>query len=68
MTEIQISYDVPADKLEEIRKLLSDVAMRDPAWNGAKFDIVRDEFTCLPNDDTADGASLLKLINDIIDK
>ena len=66
MTKIQIAYEVPADKVEEIREHLDEVAMRDPNWNGAEFDIERDEYTCIP-DDSADAVRLFAQIQRIID-
>ena len=67
MPKIQIAYEVPAAKVEEIRAHLDEVAMRDPNWNGAEFDIERDEYTCIPDDDSADAVRLFAQIQRIID-
>ena len=66
MTTIQIAYEVPAATVTEIEAMLSETALRDINWNGADFIIERDDFTCIPNDKSADAVILLYAINDII--
>ena len=66
MTTVQIAYEVPASAVAKIKTLLSETAMRDVNWNGADFVIERDEFTCIPDSDSADAVALLGKINSII--
>lgn len=66
-TKINIAYDVPAEAVEKIKAHLAEVAAFDPNWNGANFEIEREDFTCIPDDDTPDAAALLRTIFDIID-
>ena len=66
MTTVQIAYEVPAATVTEIEVLLAETALRDINWNGANFKIERADFTCIPNDDSADAVSLFKEINSII--
>ena len=66
MTTVQIAYEVPAATVAKVEAHLSEVALRNIAWNGAKFRIERDDYTCIPEDDSADAVSLLREINDII--
>ena len=44
----------------------AETAVRDVNWNGASFKIERADFTCIPEDDSADAVSLFTEINDII--
>lgn len=66
MTTIQIAYEVPAATVAKIEAHLDETALRDINWNGAEFKIERDDFTCIPDDDSADAVSLLHEINNII--
>ena len=66
MTTVQIAYEVPAAVVAKIAAHLDDVALRDINWNGTEFQIERDDFTCIADDDSAEAASLLREINDII--
>lgn len=66
MTTIQIAYEVPAATVAKIETHLAETALRDINWNGVKFKIERDDFTCIANDDSADAVSLLHEINSII--
>ncbi|CZW99306.1 hypothetical protein [Enterobacter hormaechei] len=54
MTTIVIAYDVQDEKLKEIELLLNDVAIRDVNWSGVHFEIERGDFTCIPDDESAD--------------
>lgn len=67
MTTIQIAYEVPAATVAKIEAHLADVAMRDINWNGAGFEIERDDYTCIPDDDSADAVALLHDIFNIIE-
>lgn len=62
MTTIQIAYEVSDEAVARVEALLCEVAMRDPNWNGANFQIERDEFTCIPDDESADAVILLRQI------
>lgn len=66
MTTVQIAYEVPAATVEKIKEHLAEVAARDINWNGVEFKIERDDFTCIPDNDSAEAVSLLHEINDII--
>lgn len=66
MTTVQIAYEVPAATVAKIEAHLAETAMSDVNWNGANFKIERADFTCIPEDDSADAVSLFKEINDII--
>jgi hypothetical protein len=66
MTTIVIANEVQDDKIHKIEELLHDVALRDVNWNGAQFEIERGEFTCIPEDESADAVKLLKKIESII--
>jgi len=66
MTTIVIAHEVQDDKIHMIEELLHDVALRDVNWSGAKFEIERGDFTCIPDDDSADAVKLLNKIQEII--
>jgi hypothetical protein len=66
MTTIVIAHDVQDDKIHKIEELLRDVALRDVNWNGAEFEIERGDFTCIPDDESADAVKLLNKIQEII--
>lgn len=66
MTMIHIAHEVPADAVRRVETMLSDVAMRDPNWNGAEFVIQRREFTCIPGDESYEAASLFSRIQAVI--
>lgn len=66
MTTIVIAYDVQDDKIKEIERLLNDVAIRDVNWNGVQLEIERGDFTCIPDDESADAVKLLNKIQEII--
>lgn len=59
MITIQIAYEESAEAVARVRALLQDVALRDPNWNGAEFEIERDDYTCIPDRDDADACALL---------
>ena len=66
MTTIQIAHEVPDEKIANIRALLAETSLRDINWNGAKFRIVRGDFTCIPKDNSSDAVSLFYAIQGII--
>lgn len=66
MTTIVIAYDVQDDKIKEIERLLNDVAIRDVNWSGVQLEIERGDFTCIPDDESADAVKLLNKIQAII--
>jgi hypothetical protein len=63
MTTIQIAYDVDAAAVARVEALLAEVAKRDVNWNGADFRIERDDFTCIPDNESPDAVILLGQIN-----
>lgn len=67
MTTIQVAYEVPAATVAKIEAHLAQVALRDVNWNGAEFKIERDDFTCIPDNDSADAVRLLGDVQRIID-
>ena len=66
MITVQIAYEVPSATVAKIEAHLAENAMRDVKWNGANFKIERADFTCIPENDSADAVSLFHEINDII--
>lgn len=66
MTTISIAYEEPQAAITRVQSLLDEVALRDPNWNGADFQIVRDDFTCIVDDDSYDAAALLTQIHDAL--
>lgn len=66
-TKISIAYDVSAEAVEKIEARLREVAAFDPNWNGARFEVERDDYTCIPDDDSPRAVILLREIYDIID-
>lgn len=57
MTIIRIAYEESPEAVARVEKLLEEVAMRDPNWNGADFQIVRDDYTSM-DDDSYDAVAL----------
>ena len=57
-TIIQIAYEETQEAVARVRELLDETALRDPNWNGAQFEVERDDFTCIPGRDDADAAVL----------
>lgn len=66
MTTISIAYEVSAATVETIRFMLDETALRDVNWNGTDFKIVRDDFTCIEDNESLEATALLYKINDII--
>ena len=62
MTTIQIAYTESKEAVARVESLLEQIAMRDPNWNGAEFEIERADYTCIPNDDSHDAVRLLNKI------
>lgn len=67
MTTIQISREVSSDAVTRIQALLENEAMHNPNWNGAEFNVELADYTCIPDDDSADACQLLNQINRAID-
>jgi hypothetical protein len=59
MTTIQIAYEVSSAATARVEALLAEAAQNDVNWNGADFRIERDDFTCIPDNDSADAVSLM---------
>lgn len=68
MTTINIAYEVPKAVIADIQNLLDETARTDINWNGASFKIERDDFTCIPDDESPDAVILLRQIHDLIDE
>lgn len=66
MTTISIAYEETAEAVARVQALLDEVAMRDPNWNGADFKIVRDDFTCITDNESYDAVALLHRIIDAL--
>ncbi|MCO6599436.1 hypothetical protein KGY91_18295 [Enterobacter hormaechei] len=66
MTTILIAQEVQEDKIHKIEELLHEVALRDVNFNGVHFEIERGDFTCIPDDESADAVKLLNKIQEII--
>ncbi len=64
---IQISHDVGAEELHRVRDVLNHAQTYDPNWNGAVFELERDDFTCIPGREDADAVQLLNRIQRAID-
>lgn len=67
MTRIQIAHEVPDAAVSRVRAMLDEAALRNPNWNGAEFTIERDDFTCIPDDESADACALLAEVQRAID-
>lgn len=67
MTTVQIAYEVTAETVSRIAEHLDNVARRDINWNGAEFNIERDDFTCIPDDESPEAVILLGEIQEIIE-
>lgn len=65
MTTITISYDVTADKFQQIEQLIASEEINNADFNGEEFNIERGDFTCIDNEEHA-YAKLLYKILDII--
>lgn len=66
MTTISIAHEVPAATVERIKSHLDSVSRNDVNWNGTSFKIVRDDYTCVPDDDSHNAATLFIQIQNII--
>lgn len=67
MAIIQIATEVPAATVAKIEAHLAETALRNVNWNGVKFILQRDDYTCIPGDDVSvDAAALLYEIQRII--
>ena len=51
MTKIEIAYEVDAAAVERVKAMLGEVAVRDINFNGEEFEVVRGDFTCIPDND-----------------
>ncbi|MFC0708813.1 hypothetical protein ACFSVK_19480 [Azorhizophilus paspali] len=66
MTTISIAYEESEAAVARVEALLDEVVMRNPNWNGAVFQIVRDDFTCIVDNESYDAVALLRQINDAL--
>lgn len=65
MITIRISREEKPEAVARVRALLDEVVLRDPNWNGAVFEIERDDWTCV-DDDSYEGAALLADIQRVL--
>jgi hypothetical protein len=65
-TTIAIAHEIDATAVARVQALLNETALRDPNWNGAEFEIVRDDYTCIPADESYNAAALLNRIQAVI--
>lgn len=68
LTVINIAYEIPYKVIAEIEEFLDYETWHNPAWNGASFIIIRDDFTCIPEDDSIAACALLEGIQRVIDQ
>lgn len=61
-TIIQIAYEESDAAVARVQALLAEVALRDPNWNGAVFELERDDFTCIPGREDYDAVALYRSI------
>lgn len=57
MTIIRIAYEESPEAVARVEKLLEEVAKYDQNWNGADFQIIRDDYTSM-DDDSYDAVAL----------
>lgn len=62
MTKIEIAHEVDAAALERVKALLDETARNNCNWNGADFQVVRGDFTCIPDDESAEAVKLYNAI------
>lgn len=62
MTTIEIAYEVDATAVERVKALLDETARNNCNWNGTEFKIVRGDFTCIPDDESAEAVQLYNAI------
>ena len=58
MTVVQIAYEVSDVAVARVHAVLEETSQRDVNWSGADFRIERADFTCLPDDDSANAVQL----------
>jgi len=59
MSTIYVEHGTSEAKLSALRLALDDAAKRDPAWNGARFQIAFDDAVWIDTDDELSGTRLL---------
>lgn len=67
ITVVKVAFDVSDEAVERVEKIVDDVLMRDPNWNGSQIEIERDDFTCVDCSDEVAGAVLLSKVQRAID-
>ena len=63
---IEIAHEVSEQKLKQIKDLLWEAVCYEPWLNGVEVELKRSDFTCIPDDNSADACRLLGEINTII--
>jgi hypothetical protein len=68
VTKVWIAYEVSDEKVAQVQAMLDELVLRDVDFNGAVFQIERDEHTCLGEfHDEAAAEYLFGRVLDIID-
>ena len=60
-TIIRIAYEADQAAVQRVQSLLDEVTLSDPNWNGAHFEIERDDFTSM-DDQSYNAAALFARI------
>jgi hypothetical protein len=61
MTRICISRDESEAAVARVQAVLDEVALRDPSWNGANFEIARDDRTYVDAEGYAAAALFIRV-------
>lgn len=65
-TTIQIAHDVSDATIAKIEANLATQVLRNSNWNGVNFRVERDDYTCIPDNDSDEAVALLHEISAII--
>lgn len=66
MATIHIDYAASKEAVARVRAHLDDLALRDVNWNGADFEIERDDYTWIEGGDSYKSAALLNDVQRIL--
>ena len=67
MNTITLAYEVTEKQAAAVVAMLNSEALENCGWNGAKFEVVRDDFTCIDEEST-EAVALLRKIYDTIEE
>lgn len=62
MIRVEIAHEVPEAAVSRVKVVLARFAERDVDFNGAEFELVRGDYTCLPD---LDGDDACRLFNQV---